>query len=107
MVPTEQFFCRGVILAGIQILEQTGSRQLSRADIETEIHQRIELPLLQRNLHQSRDRRLRGMQINSQHLRSLRLCNSIWKALGVDQLVSVTNRLQPRRVEVCPAAKTL
>ena len=100
--------CGGLgIVARVQLPQQSGLRQAACAEIEDEIHQRVELALGQRHAHQMLHLLPGQCHVVLQQRRGLVLAHSIGKALAQQNPMPVANGFEPCHVAVDAAAKSL
>ena len=107
MVPGEQLFAGGLIVADIQFAEQGGTSQPTCAEVEAKIYERIELALGKRDLYQPGDGLLGILDVARKDCGGLRLGDAVGKRfVRLDQVAKADGR-KPGDIEIYTIAKTL
>ena len=91
----------------IEELQQSGGRQLCRAQVKAEVDQRIELALGERHLDQALDGLLGVAEVAGQDFGSLGLVDAIGKRCGVEQPVTIADSGKSGCIRVDATAKPL
>lgn len=107
VVPEKELFGSGIVSAGVEVGEQSGSGEAAPTEVEAEVDKGVELTLCERYADEAGDSLLGFPNIVGEDFGNLLLVDSIRKRLRVREAVAVAYGGEAGGVEIDMTAETL